>query len=99
MVKTLALEWAPHNIRTNSVSPGLVHTAMTYWVEQQPDWSEQLRLYGGFPRLADISELGGAYVYLLSEQASYVTGNDIQVNGGIGSKLVLPIVRCKRMRH
>lgn len=84
MTHTLAMEWAPHNIRVNSVSPGLVNTAMTYWVPQQEGWKQQLKYYGGFPRLADVQELGGAYVYLLSDAASYTTSIDIPVNGVIG---------------
>ncbi|KAF2267240.1 short chain alcohol dehydrogenase [Lojkania enalia] len=84
MVHTLAMEWAQYNIRVNSVSPGLVKTAMTYWVPQQPDWEQQLKYYGGFPRLAEVEELGGAYVYLLSDAASYTTSIDIPVNGVIG---------------
>ncbi|KAJ5437880.1 uncharacterized protein N7458_008878 [Penicillium daleae] len=84
MTHTLAMEWAPHGIRVNSVSPGLVNTAMTYWVPQQPDWEQQLKYYGGFPRLAEVQELGGAYVYLLSDAASYTTSIDIPVNGVIG---------------
>lgn len=80
------MEWAPHNIRVNSVSPGLVSTEMTYWVPQQLDWEQQLQYYGGFPRLAEVQELGGAYVYLLSDAASYTTSIDIPVNGVIGSK-------------
>lgn len=71
MTHTLAMEWAQYNIRVNSVSPGLVNTAMTYWVPQQPDWQQQLKYYGGMPRLAEVEELGGAYVYLLSDAASY----------------------------
>ncbi|KAF2020430.1 NAD(P)-binding protein [Aaosphaeria arxii CBS 175.79] len=84
MVHTLAMEWAQYNIRVNSVSPGLVKTAMTYWVPQQPDWEQQLKYYGGIPRLAEVEELGGAYVYLLSDAASYTTSIDIPVNGVIG---------------
>jgi NAD(P)-dependent dehydrogenase (short-subunit alcohol dehydrogenase family) len=84
MVHTLAMEWAQYSIRVNSVSPGLVKTAMTYWVEQQPDWEQQLKYYGGIPRLAEVEELGGAYVYLLSDAASYTTSIDIPVNGVIG---------------
>jgi NAD(P)-dependent dehydrogenase (short-subunit alcohol dehydrogenase family) len=53
------MEWAQYNIRVNSVSPGLVNTAMTYWVPQQPDWEQQLKYYGGMPRLAEVEELGG----------------------------------------
>lgn len=86
MTHTLAMEWAKYGIRVNSVSPGLVKTAMTYWVPQQPDWEQQLKYYGGFPRLAEVQELGGAYVYLLSDAASYTTSIDIPVNGVIGSK-------------
>ncbi|VUC34882.1 unnamed protein product [Clonostachys rosea] len=84
MTHTLAMEWAKYGIRVNSVSPGLVETAMTYWVPQQPDWEQQLKYYGGMPRLAQIQELGGAYVYLLSDAASYTTSIDIPVNGVIG---------------
>ncbi|KAK9427547.1 short chain alcohol dehydrogenase [Lipomyces doorenjongii] len=84
MTHTLAMEWAQYGIRVNSVSPGLVKTAMTYWVPQQPDWEQQLKYYGGIPRLAEVQELGGAYVYLLSDAASYTTSIDIPVNGVIG---------------
>lgn len=83
------MEWAQYGIRVNSVSPGLVKTAMTYWVPQQPDWEQQLKYYGGIPRLAEVEELGGAYVYLLSDAASYTTSIDIPVNGVIGSKFSL----------
>lgn len=76
------------------MSPGLVNTAMTYWVPQQPDWELQLKYYGGFPRLAEVQELGGAYVYLLSDAASYTTSIDIPVNGVIGSKYF-----CVKMSH
>lgn len=86
MTHTLAMEWAKYGIRVNSVSPGLVKTAMTYWVPQQPDWEQQLKYYGGIPRLAEVQELGGAYVYLLSDAASYTTSIDIPVNGVIGSE-------------
>jgi NAD(P)-dependent dehydrogenase (short-subunit alcohol dehydrogenase family) len=74
MTHTLAMEWAKYGIRVNSVSPGFVKTAMTYFVDQAPDWHLKMQYYGGFPRLADPRELGGAYVYLLSECASYTTG-------------------------
>ncbi|KFY54945.1 hypothetical protein V496_07139 [Pseudogymnoascus sp. VKM F-4515 (FW-2607)] len=84
MTHTLAMEWAQYGIRVNSVSPGLVKTAMTYWVEKQADWETQLKYYRGIPRLAEVQELGGAYVYLLSDSASYTTSIDIPVNGVIG---------------
>ncbi|ETN39663.1 uncharacterized protein HMPREF1541_05889 [Cyphellophora europaea CBS 101466] len=85
MTHTLAMEWAGHGIRVNSVSPGFVRTAMTYHLERSSDWADKMRYYGGMPRLAEPKELGGAYVYLLSQGASYTTGIDIPVAGVVGA--------------
>ena len=85
MTHTLAMEWAKHGIRVNCVSPGFVKTAMTYYVETAPDWDLKMQYYGGMPRLALPQELGGAYVYLLSDVASYTTGIDIPVAGIVGA--------------
>ncbi|CAG8053192.1 unnamed protein product [Penicillium salamii] len=85
MTHTMAMEWAKHGIRVNSISPGLIKTAMTYFVDQAPDWDLKMQYYGGMPRLADPKELGGAYVYLLSDGASYTTGIDIPVAGIVGA--------------
>jgi NAD(P)-dependent dehydrogenase (short-subunit alcohol dehydrogenase family) len=85
MAHTLAMEWSKHGIRVNSISPGFVRTQMTYFVDQAPDWNLKMQYYGGMPRLADPRELGGAYVYLLSDCASYTTGIDIPVAGIVGA--------------
>jgi len=85
MTHTLAMEWAKHGIRVNSISPGFVKTAMTYYVERAPDWDLKMQYYGGMPRLAMPQELGGAYVYLLSDTASYTTGIDIPIAGIVGA--------------
>lgn len=85
MTHTLAMEWAEHGIRVNSISPGFVKTALTYYVETSPDWDTKMKYYGGMPRLALPQELGGAYVYLLSDTASYTTGIDIPIAGIVGA--------------
>jgi NAD(P)-dependent dehydrogenase (short-subunit alcohol dehydrogenase family) len=85
MTHTMAMEWAPHGIRVNSVSPGFVRTAMTYHLERSEDFELKMKYYGGMPRLADPKELGGAYVYLLSDCASYTSGIDIPVAGVVGA--------------
>lgn len=85
MTHTLGMEWAKHGIRVNCISPGFVKTAMTYYVEQAPDWDLKMQYYGGMPRLALPQELGGAYVYLLSDSASYTTGIDIPIAGVVGA--------------
>ncbi|KAL9002438.1 MAG: hypothetical protein Q9188_004626 [Gyalolechia gomerana] len=85
MAHTLAMEWAQYGIRVNSISPGLVLTQMTTYMEGSPDWDLKMKYYGGMPRLAKPQELGGAYVYLLSDAASYTTGIDIPVAGIVGA--------------
>ena len=85
MAHTMAMEWAQHGIRVNSISPGFVRTAMTYYVDTAPDWDLKMQYYGGMPRLALPQELGGAYVYLLSDCASYTTGIDIPIAGIVGA--------------
>ncbi|EGX88214.1 short-chain dehydrogenase, putative [Cordyceps militaris CM01] len=85
MTHTLAMEWAKYGIRVNSISPGFVKTALTYFVEKDPEWGTKMKNYGGMPRLALPQELGGAYVYLLSETSTYTTGIDIPIAGIVGA--------------
>jgi len=87
LTHTFAMEWAKHGIRVNCVSPGFVRTQMTtYYVEKDPEeWERKMSYYGGMPRLAEPRELGGAYVYLLSDGASYTTGIDIPIAGIVGA--------------
>ena len=70
---------------------------MTYWVEKQPDSKQQLKYYGGIPRLGEVQKLGEAYVYLLSDAASFTTSINIPVNGVIGSKYPLGMFRLRVM--
>ena len=82
LTKSLAAEWAPHNIRVNAIAPGYVGTAMA-----KPYFSEPK--YGGvwmrdipMGRPCEPEELGPVAVFLASEASSYVTGTVISVDGG-----------------
>ncbi|KAF4341195.1 NAD(P)-binding domain protein [Fusarium beomiforme] len=79
--------WSGSNMppRVNSISPGLVKTALTYYVKTSPYWETKMKYYGGMPRLAPPQELGGAQVYLLSEMATYTTDIDIPIAGIFGA--------------
>ena len=80
--KCMAVEWAPMNINVNAVGPGLTKTAFS-----QPIWSnpevEQM-VAGRIPkgRLAEPEEVVGAVLFLCSEDAGYITGETIYVDGG-----------------
>jgi 3-oxoacyl-[acyl-carrier protein] reductase len=81
MSKALAAEVASRNVTVNVVSPGFITTAMT---EVLPDSIKQ-RLLDMIPtkRMGRPEEVAAAVVYLASEEAAYVTGQTLHVNGGM----------------
>ena len=82
LTKALAVELAPQNIRVNAVAPGVVETPMTM---QSGRDSDRYRLFLDripMKRFAKPEELTGAYVFLASSAAAYVTGTVIPVDGG-----------------
>jgi 3-oxoacyl-[acyl-carrier protein] reductase len=79
--KSLALELAPYNIRVNAVSPGYIETDMTKFSneEEKRFYLEKIPL----KRLGDPMEIADCVVFLSSDKSSYITGQVIQVNGGL----------------
>jgi len=79
--KSLALELAPYNIRVNAVSPGYIETDMTKFSD---DKEKQFYLKKiPLRRLGAPSEIADCVVFLCSGRSSYITGQVIQVNGGL----------------
>ncbi|MBM9477603.1 SDR family oxidoreductase [Nakamurella flavida] len=81
LTRSLAAEWADRNIRVNSVSPGYTLTELVRSPELAPQ-HEQWSSLTPMKRLADIDDLVGAYLFLLSDQAGFMTGQDIVIDGG-----------------
>jgi 3-oxoacyl-[acyl-carrier protein] reductase len=81
MTRSLALETARFNIRVNCILPGLVETEM---VEQIPE-KDRLTLKKKIPlkRLCGVAEVGGLVKYLISDIASYITGQALSIDGGL----------------
>jgi len=81
MTRGLARELAPFNITVNSVCPAMVDTDVSLLFKDD----EKERYLAGVPlrRLASVADVAGAVMYLASDAASYVTGEVIDVNGGI----------------
>jgi 3-oxoacyl-[acyl-carrier protein] reductase len=81
MTKSLAAEVASRNITVNAVAPGFIQTAMTDVLTDQQKETIATRIPAG--RMGMPEEIAAAVVYLASPEAAYVTGETIQINGGM----------------
>jgi 3-oxoacyl-[acyl-carrier protein] reductase len=81
LTKSVARELASRNIRVNAVSPGLIDTEMTARIsaEGRAKMLEQIPL----ARLGHPPEIANAVLFLASDEASYITGEVLRVNGGL----------------
>jgi 3-oxoacyl-[acyl-carrier protein] reductase len=81
MTKSLAAEVASRNITVNAVAPGFIQTAMTQALTDQQKELIGRRIPAG--RMGMPAEIAAAVTYLASEEAAYVTGETIHINGGM----------------
>jgi NAD(P)-dependent dehydrogenase (short-subunit alcohol dehydrogenase family) len=82
MTRALALALAPHRIRVNAIAPGLTDTAQPRYGNTEAELIElgrQIPLEG---RLARPEEIARVAVFLATDEAGWVTGQTIHVNGG-----------------
>jgi NAD(P)-dependent dehydrogenase (short-subunit alcohol dehydrogenase family) len=83
MTRTLAVEWARHKIRVNAIAPGPVHTeGASKRLFPDPAIEEGIRHTIPLRRFATLEEVANAASYLLSDYASYVTGENFVIDGG-----------------
>ncbi len=81
LTKTLALEWARFNILVNAVAPGAVKTRMTAAIPE--NLAAQLVERIPIKRMADPEEIAAVHAFLASDDARYITGQVIWVDGGL----------------
>jgi 3-oxoacyl-[acyl-carrier protein] reductase len=81
MTKSLAAEVASRNITVNAVAPGFIQTAMTQVLTDQQKEMISQRIPAG--RMGTPKEIAAAVAYLASQEAAYVTGETIHINGGM----------------
>jgi 3-oxoacyl-[acyl-carrier protein] reductase len=79
--KSIAREFASRNITVNAVAPGFIETDMTHGMTDQ--MKEQLHKMIPLGRTGTAREVAAACVFLASDEASYVTGQVLRVNGGM----------------
>lgn len=82
LTRALACEWAKYGILVNTVGPGFIRTEMTRAIEQDPKTYESLVERHALKRFGEPEEIVGAVIFFASEASSFVTGQNLYVDGG-----------------
>ena len=84
--KSLAIQFASNNIRSNIILPGPIETGMQKRWKKNPKAKKNLEKFIPLQRVGKPQDISNACMFLLSDQANYITGTEIIVDGGITSK-------------
>ncbi len=87
LTRALAVEYAPFGIRVNTISPGFVETALTSRVLRNPAIAKALVDQTPLRRFGRAEEIARAALFLASDDASFVTGAELAVDGGMSAGL------------
>ena len=82
MTKAAAVQWARDNIRVNSVHPGFMPAMRTSVGSAKPEWREKVLAAVPMRREGKVEEVAHAVLFLASDEASYITGTELVVDGG-----------------
>ncbi|MCA6114785.1 SDR family oxidoreductase [Bradyrhizobium sp. WSM 1738] len=86
--RQLANEWGPHGIRSNVVSPGMVITPMSQAFYDTPGVTERRSAVVPLRRVGMPNDMADAILFLASDRASYINGEEIMVDGGYANMLM-----------
>lgn len=82
MTRQLAMEGRFHQLRVNSVSPGLIESNQTKPQMEVPGWTEKMLSRIMLGRMGQPEDVASAVTFLASDESSYITGIDLRVEGG-----------------
>jgi NAD(P)-dependent dehydrogenase (short-subunit alcohol dehydrogenase family) len=82
MTKTAAVQFAPDGIRVNSVHPGFMPPMRTSKTSADPEWRAKMLSAVPMKREGRVEEVAHAVLFLASDEASYITGTELVVDGG-----------------
>jgi NAD(P)-dependent dehydrogenase (short-subunit alcohol dehydrogenase family) len=82
MTKTAAVQWARDGIRVNSVHPGFMPPMKTSVGSANPEWRAKVLATVPMRREGKVEEVANAVLFLASDEASYITGTELVVDGG-----------------
>ena len=83
LTKSLAAEWAPYNVRVNTIAPGYMETQLVAdLLKERPEYGELWKKLTPMGRLGRPEEIKGPCVFLASPASSYLTGSVLVMDGG-----------------
>lgn len=80
--KAIALEFGPQGIRSNVIAPGTIESPMNAWILEDPDMKAKSVSSIPLGRFGKTEEIAAAAVFLISDEASFVSGSELLVDGG-----------------
>jgi glucose 1-dehydrogenase len=83
LMKSLSLELAPHHIRINSISPGAIKTNINVEAWDNPESEKKLLELIPYGRVGEPGDIGNVAAWLVSDEADYINGATIYVDGGM----------------
>ena len=86
LTRNMSAEMTPLGIRVNCVHPGLIDTDMTAWVMKRPDLLPGILAQISLGRAGQPREIGSVVAFFASDEASYLTGQSVHVDGGWAGK-------------
>ena len=82
LARNLAVEYGPHNVRVNCIAPGLIKTDFAKALWDNPDTLKRVTATSPLRRIGEPDEIAGAAVFLASAAGSFMTGQNIVIDGG-----------------
>lgn len=89
--RQLATEWGPHGVRSNAVSPGMIRTPMSEPFYTAPGVLEARTAVVPIRRIGRPEDIADAVLFLASDRAAYVSGDELTVDGGF-TRVVMDLI-------
>jgi gluconate 5-dehydrogenase len=83
ITRTLAAEWAPHNINVNAIAPSLIYTELAARTLQDPERLQRYLANVPLKRVGQPKDVVGLCVFLASDASDFITGQILYVDGGL----------------
>jgi NAD(P)-dependent dehydrogenase (short-subunit alcohol dehydrogenase family) len=99
LTQQMALEWGPHGVRVNAVAPGLIDAGMSAPIYADAEVRRARESKVPLGRLGRAEDVAKAVLFLASEEASYVTGQNLLVDGGVTMGIIGQLPRPRSVER